>query len=332
MQNSDIKHRQKSSNKQQNGEKRRSEDEKKKESVIRESLSADEKNKESFSEDEKKRESFSEDEKKRESLSADVKFSVSLMCLALSVIIAWLHLQQSATLAEMREKYEYLQEKSRSVEDLEEKLTAVSQQLQASADAATLLSKLRLSLGSVLNTSAALREHQDSSSRRLHTHTQQSAELRALQTQSRGAHTHATAQVNALEERLRALEERLQEVQDGVRGNTRALERGEEEELQRVRELAERSNSSVSRLQERLERVAAQARGLQERLRGEEEADRSQQEEQEALEEAVRSMLRVRALVSATRRTVQELEEQVQSVEERSLRHHLRPQADTDQS
>ncbi|CAM4574168.1 unnamed protein product [Leuciscus chuanchicus] len=128
MQNSDIKHRQKSSNKQQNGEKRRSEDEKKKESVIRESLSADEKNKESFSEDEKKRESFSEDEKKRESLSADVKFSVSLMCLALSVIIAWLHLQQSATLAEMREKYEYLQEKSRSVEDLEEKLTAVSQQ------------------------------------------------------------------------------------------------------------------------------------------------------------------------------------------------------------
>ncbi|XP_056090818.1 inhibitor of nuclear factor kappa-B kinase-interacting protein [Rhinichthys klamathensis goyatoka] len=124
MQISDIKHRQKSSNKQQNGEKRRSEDETKKESVIRESFSPDEKKKDSLSPDEKKKESVII----RESFSADVKFSVSLMCLALSVIVAWLHLQQSATLAEMREKYEYLQEKSRRVEDLDEKLTEVSQQ------------------------------------------------------------------------------------------------------------------------------------------------------------------------------------------------------------
>ncbi|XP_039526153.1 inhibitor of nuclear factor kappa-B kinase-interacting protein isoform X2 [Pimephales promelas] len=328
MQISDIKHRQKSSNKQQNGEKRRSEDEKKKESVIRDSFSPDEKKKDSFSAAEKKESVII-----RESFRPDVKFCVSLMCLALSVIVAWLHIQQSATLAEMRGKYEYLQEKSRSVEELDEKLTEVSQQLQASADAATLLSKLRLSLGSVLNTSAALREHQDSASRRLHTHTQQSAELRALHTHSRGAHTEVAAQVNTLEERLRGLEERLQEVQDGVRGNTRALERTEEEELQRVRELAERSDSSVSRLQERLERLAAQARGLQERLRQEEEAGRAQQDEEVALEEAVRSMLRVRALVSATRRRFQELEEQVKSAEERrTRRHHPTPQANTGES
>lgn len=84
MQASDIKHRQKSSNKQQNGEKRRSEDEEKKESLTRESFSVDEKKKESFSLDEKKKEPVI-----REGFSADVKFSVSLMCLALSVIIAW---------------------------------------------------------------------------------------------------------------------------------------------------------------------------------------------------------------------------------------------------
>lgn len=47
----------------------------------------------------------------------------------LSSVLHRLHLQQSATLAEMREKYEYLQEKSRSVEGLEEKLTEVSQQV-----------------------------------------------------------------------------------------------------------------------------------------------------------------------------------------------------------
>ncbi|XP_051747966.1 inhibitor of nuclear factor kappa-B kinase-interacting protein isoform X1 [Ctenopharyngodon idella] len=49
------------------------------------------------------------------------------MCLALSLSITWLHLQQGAKLAEMTEKYEFLQEKSRSVQDLDEKLTEVSQ-------------------------------------------------------------------------------------------------------------------------------------------------------------------------------------------------------------
>jgi len=46
-----------------------------------------------------------------------------------SSVLHRLHIQQSATLAEMRGKYEYLQEKSRSVEELDEKLTEVSQQV-----------------------------------------------------------------------------------------------------------------------------------------------------------------------------------------------------------
>jgi len=95
MQISDIKHRQKSSNKQQNGEKRRSEDEKKKkDSVIRDSFSPDEKKKDSFSAAEKKESVII-----RESFRADVKFCVSLMCLALSVIVAWsVHLSLSLSL------------------------------------------------------------------------------------------------------------------------------------------------------------------------------------------------------------------------------------------
>jgi len=46
-----------------------------------------------------------------------------------SSLLHRLHIQQSATLAEMRGKYEYLQEKSRTVEELDEKLTEVSQQV-----------------------------------------------------------------------------------------------------------------------------------------------------------------------------------------------------------
>ncbi|XP_050964512.1 inhibitor of nuclear factor kappa-B kinase-interacting protein isoform X2 [Labeo rohita] len=100
MQKSGVKQRQRSSNKPQNGEQRRTEDEEEKEPVIRASSSR---------------------------FSPDVKLSVSLMCLTVSVIITWLHVEQRAKLAQMTEKYEYLYENSRSVQELEEKMSEVSQ-------------------------------------------------------------------------------------------------------------------------------------------------------------------------------------------------------------
>lgn len=198
-------------------------------------------------------------------------------------------------------------------------------QLQASADGATLLSKLKHALGSVLNTSAALQAEQDASSDRLqvlHLRFQSvsdqltvSDELHALKTQSRATHGHVTEHINDIDRRLRELSERLQEVQDGTRRNTRVLDRTEEEDAQRVREQTDWNGHRVSRLQEQLEQLAAQGRGLQEKL--ESRAPHAQDMQLAAAEEAVRSMLRVRAHVSTTLRRVQELEQQVQSVEDR---------------
>ncbi|XP_067284736.1 inhibitor of nuclear factor kappa-B kinase-interacting protein isoform X2 [Pseudorasbora parva] len=279
MQTSDLKQRQKSSNKQQNGEKKKKEDENK-----------------------------NEDEKKKKE-SVDVKLCVSLLCLALSLLVTGLHLQQRATLAEMRGK-------SRSVEQLDEKLTQVARQLQASA-------ALRLALGSVLNTSAELQMEQDSSSRLLHTlhlrlqsagvQPDSSHELQALKTQSRGTHGLVTEHINAMDGRLRELSERLQEVQDGSRRNTRVLDRTEEEDAAQVRQLMDGDARRISRVQEQLEQL--EAPGLREKL--ESYAPQAQDEQLAAAEEAVRSMLRVRAHMNAFLRRVQELELQVQSAEDR---------------
>ncbi|XP_048011930.1 LOW QUALITY PROTEIN: inhibitor of nuclear factor kappa-B kinase-interacting protein-like [Megalobrama amblycephala] len=309
MQNSDLKQRQKSSNRQQNGEKRSAAEEKKKKEAD-----------------------------KREGFSPDAKLCVSLICLALSLLITWLHLQQSAKLAEMTGKCEFLQEKSRSVQELDDKLTQVSHKLQASADGATLLLKLKHALGSVLNTSAALQAEQEASSDRLqalHLRFQSASdqlsvsdELHTLKTQSRAAHGHVTEHINDIDGRLRELSERLKEVQDGTRRNARVLDRTEEEDAQRVREQTDWNGRRVSRLQEQLEQLAAQGRGLQEKL--ESRAPHAQDTQLAAAEEAVRSMLRVRAHVSATHRRVQELEQQVRSTEDqmretRSQIRDLRP-------
>lgn len=211
-------------------------------------------------------------------------------------------------------------------------------QLQASADGAALLSKLKHALGSVLNTSAALQAEQDASSDRLQAlqlrfqsasvQLAVSDELHALKTRSRAAHGHVTEHINDIDGRLRELSERLQEVQDGTRRNARVLDRTEEEDAQRVREQTDWNGRRVSRLQEQLEQLAAQARGLKERL--ETRAPHARDTQLAAAEEAVRSMLRVRAHVSATHRRVQELEQQVRSAEDRmretrSQKRDLRP-------
>ncbi|XP_058629089.1 inhibitor of nuclear factor kappa-B kinase-interacting protein isoform X1 [Onychostoma macrolepis] len=99
MQASGVKQRQKSAHKPQNGEpqRRRSEDE----PGIRGAAPG---------------------------FSPDAKLCVSLLCLSVSLFIAWLHLQQSAKLAEITHKYELLRADSRGVLELEHRLTAVSQQ------------------------------------------------------------------------------------------------------------------------------------------------------------------------------------------------------------
>ncbi|KAK7149137.1 hypothetical protein R3I94_008674 [Phoxinus phoxinus] len=235
MQTSDIKHRQKSSNKQQNGEKRRSEDEKKKESVTRESFSADEKKNESFSAVEKKKESVIT----RESFSADVKFSVSLMCLALSVIVAWLHLQQSATLAEMRDKYECLQEKSRGVEDLEHKLTEVSQQcaLLSAAPVSAHTSALSAELSRLQESVSGL----DAQQQRL-----QQELARAVGDEL--GRTRAVASIRTDLRRVTGLQTELEELLTHTRGLEEELSRTERLMVKRIGDLLAGSIARVSEL------------------------------------------------------------------------------------
>ncbi|XP_058629090.1 inhibitor of nuclear factor kappa-B kinase-interacting protein isoform X2 [Onychostoma macrolepis] len=285
MQASGVKQRQKSAHKPQNGEpqRRRSEDE----PGIRGAAPG---------------------------FSPDAKLCVSLLCLSVSLFIAWLHLQQSAKLAEITHKYELLRADSRGVLELEHRLTAVSQQLQACSS----------SVSSTLHTSAALQAEQEASSLRLHSLQERlrsgavREELEALKTRSRAAHSRVTQQVNAAEAVLRELSERLQEVRDGTGRNARALERSEEEDAGRVRDQLQWSERGVSRVQEQLRRLEEQ--GLELRRRLDSSAPRAQSWQRAHLpdaEEAVRSMLRVRAQLSDTYRRLEQLQLRVRSAEER---------------
>lgn len=54
--------------------------------------------------------------------------------------------------------------------------------------------------------------------------------------ESRDAHAGATDRVNEAEQRARALDERLEELEDSTRRNTRALGRTEDEDAKRAQD------------------------------------------------------------------------------------------------
>uniref|UniRef100_A0A8C1D0U5 Uncharacterized protein n=2 Tax=Cyprinus carpio TaxID=7962 RepID=A0A8C1D0U5_CYPCA len=260
-------------------------------------------------------------ERRAPRFSPGVRLCVALLGVSAALIISWLLVQQEAKLAEVTQKYE------RSLHELEEKMDEISQKLQASSSSSS-SSALKHAVSSTLNTSAALQAEQQASSLLLLTlegrvrsvtearRRAVSEELEQLKRRSRAAHSHVTEQVNAAEALLRELSERLQEVQDGTRRNTRALERSEEEDAGHVSDHLQWSERRVSRLQEQLQRLEEQGLELRQRL----DTRAPHHTHLPAADEAVRAMLRVRAQLSATYRRLEELQLQVRSAEERLKR------------
>ncbi|XP_026094685.1 inhibitor of nuclear factor kappa-B kinase-interacting protein isoform X3 [Carassius auratus] len=269
------------------------------------------------------------EERSSSRFSPDVKLCVALVCLSVSLFSTWLHVQQDAKLAEIILKHERLSEESRSLHELREHMAGLSRELQTSSSSC---STLKHAVSSTLNTSAALQVEQQASAVLLHTLEERvrrvtearrralSEELEQLKRRSRAAHSHVTEQVNTVEALLRELSERLQEVQDGVGRNTRALVRSEDEDAGHVSDQLQWSERRVSRLQEQLQRLEEQGLELRQRL----DTRAPHHTHLHAADEAVRSMLRVRAQLSTTYRRLEELQVQVQSAEERlrSTPHH----------
>ncbi|XP_051544732.1 inhibitor of nuclear factor kappa-B kinase-interacting protein isoform X2 [Myxocyprinus asiaticus] len=274
--------------------------------------------------------------------SSDMKSTMLVMSLCVSVLMMWFLFQQDARLADLREKYDDLYKKSNIILDLEAQMSQVSEKLQASVDdydglltADTMVTKLQQVITFIHNTTTVLQEEQEASvlhyqtiNNRLRNITEVwqrklaavTTDLNTLKTESRSVHARITEHVNDVDARLHILTERLQEVEDGTKRNTRVLDRTEEEDAKHVQDNLDWNSRQVSKLQEQIKLLYKSGDELQKRL--EKVTPRAQQWETQlpAVEESVRSMLRLRAQFSATETRLQELTLQVQRTEDEMLK------------
>lgn len=214
-------------------------------------------------------------------------------------------------------------------------LEASEDHLKGAISSAPLVTRMEHDITSLNAIVTAMQEDQDTSSHRLQrvnerflnaTEAWQSGlgvitdELATLRSESRSIHGRVTEQVNDAEGRLRALTERLEELQDGTRRNARLLERTEEEDAQQVQKQLDWNTGQVARLQEHLKQLSRQDADLQEKL--EEMEPRAQEcaAHLPTVEDAVRSILRLGADLSSTEWRIEELTLQVLGTEDSMLK------------
>ncbi|XP_029105770.1 inhibitor of nuclear factor kappa-B kinase-interacting protein isoform X1 [Scleropages formosus] len=247
--------------------------------------------------------------------------------------LAWFALHQNGRLAELEQKCgraaELLELRER-VTHLSDKLDSSEDDVQGAFSSRSLGAQLEQEISSLR---AAIVEEQDresSASRDIQALSERfmnvteawqgglehvAEDMGTLRAEARAAHGLAAQRVNQAEARLRSLEERLEEVEEGTRRNARALERTEEDDILRVRDLLDWNTEQLRKLEEQQRGLVRRDAELRYKL--EEHLSRAQRREEQlpAVKECVHTILLLSAKLGATQRRVEELTLQVLDVE-----------------
>ncbi|KAG7456239.1 hypothetical protein MATL_G00249620 [Megalops atlanticus] len=278
----------------------------------------------------------------RKSSALDVRTLACLLSVALCLVLSWIVLQQNARFADVEEKYKLLYRKTVVIKDLEDEIGEVSRKLdssetdlQGAISSMSLVTKLEEDVSGLRAVVTATQEGERSASLDIQRVNQRflnvteawqagleaaARDIGGLRAESRAAHGRVTEKVNEAEGLLRALAERLEELEESTRRNARALERTEEDDAGRVREQLDWNTRQIHRLEERQGALARRGAELADKLA--EHVPRAErcQEQLPTVEDAVRSILRLTAELSAAQRRVEELTLQVFGVEDSALR------------
>lgn len=211
-----------------------------------------------------------------------------------------------------------------SEEDLQEALSTVSMAARLQQDISTLHSAVTTIQA---DENSASRDLQTVNSRFLNvTETWQeqlasiTKDLDGLKVESREAHAGATERVNEAEQRAKALEKRLEELEDSTKRNARAMERTENDDTKKVQEHLDWNTKQIHKLESQVgslkKREAELSAELQDHIPRAQECE----EHLPQVEEAVRSILKLSSDLSGAEKRLEEVTLQVFGTEDSMLK------------
>ncbi|XP_028256277.1 inhibitor of nuclear factor kappa-B kinase-interacting protein isoform X2 [Parambassis ranga] len=276
------------------------------------------------------------------SAGLDVRSLICVLSLAACGALSWVVLQQHERFSLIEEKYRSLHGKASSLSNMEEEMVKVSKKLAASEDdlqealsAGSLATRLQQDISTLHAAVTAMQADENSASRDLQavnahflnvTETWQqrlatvTSDLTTLKAESREAHAGATERVNEAERRARSLADKLKELEDSTKRNTRALERTEEDDAKQAQDQLDWNTKQIHKLEEQISILTKTEAELSSQLQ--EHIPRAQECEEHLprVEEAVRSILRLSGDLSAAEKRLEEVTLQVFGTEDSMLK------------
>ncbi|XP_048410459.1 inhibitor of nuclear factor kappa-B kinase-interacting protein-like isoform X2 [Stegostoma tigrinum] len=271
-----------------------------------------------------------------------VRNVLCLLSLLASAAMAGLMFQQSAKFADVEQKYQQLYMKSVAAQALEDEINKVSKKLESSEEVLqkalssssdmTLfeqeMSELRNSMISLQNKEQMIarkmqlvnKNFQNISDTWKQSLNEINGEIANLKSESKSMHNKISSEINIVEQGVKDLSKKMEDLEGSTMRNTKAIERQEEEDLGGLEKQANWNTKTIEQLVEQQINLISKNKELVEKLSDYEPKLNECQKQLPIIDNGVHSVLKISSELLSTEKKIEDMTVQIFNLEDNMLK------------
>ncbi|XP_059537897.1 inhibitor of nuclear factor kappa-B kinase-interacting protein isoform X1 [Myotis daubentonii] len=273
---------------------------------------------------------------------ADPRTGVSLLSLGMCLGLAWFVFQQSEKFAKVENEYQLLKIEKNEFQGLQSKISLISEKLestesilQEATSSMSLVTQVEQEVSSLQHIMHDIQISEEMLAQKMQSLNEKfqnvtnfwersleemNADTDTFKSESKHMHSQVTVQINAAEQGIKLLTERLKDLEDSTLRNIRTVKRQEEEDLLRVEEQLGSDAKAVEKLEEEQHALLARDEDLTNKLSNYEPKVEECKTHLPTIESAIRSVLRVSQDLIGTEKKMEDLTLQMFNMEDDMLK------------
>ncbi|XP_008109034.1 inhibitor of nuclear factor kappa-B kinase-interacting protein isoform X3 [Anolis carolinensis] len=268
----------------------------------------------------------------------DLQMVSSLLSLLMCTGLIWFLFQQSAQLAAVEEKYHLLKQETIRFQDMENKMNIMFEELESSSgvlqetySSISKMTKFEQEVPSLHNIMQEVENNKQIYSKRIQSinekfqneinhwkrsQTELDNSTSSLKSEVKRLHSKVTSQINTADQKLKSLSERLKDLEDSTVRNLRTVNRQEEDELTKVKELLQFDGKATEKLEEQQNSLLSRNTELSQKLADSEPKMEECKSHLPTIEKAVHSVVRLSRELIAVEKKMENMTIKVYHVED----------------
>uniref|UniRef100_A0A6J0UFQ4 Inhibitor of nuclear factor kappa-B kinase-interacting protein n=1 Tax=Pogona vitticeps TaxID=103695 RepID=A0A6J0UFQ4_9SAUR len=274
----------------------------------------------------------------KKSMWMDPPTASGLLALITCAVLTWFLFQQSTHLAVVEEKYNLLKQEAVKCQAMENKITIMSEKFESSSDilketasSVSVMTTFEQEISSLRNIISNIQNGEQTYSKNVQTISEKfqgvieswkrsqaaiATNTSSLNLEAKLLHSEIASQINAADQKLKSLSERLKDLEESTVRNLKTLNRQEEEELNKVEEQLQFDRQAAGKLEEQQNDLLARNRDLSQKLADYEPKMEECKTHLPAIENAIHSVLRVSSELVAMEKKMEDMNIKVFHIEE----------------